>query len=273
MALKPKVTKAELESLGDDIAQHYEPVEGKDDLYMLSVTPQGGITLEDTSGLKKALESERKAKRKAESNLERYKIDTGDDDEPQYMDPEEAARALETVAKGDGDTEERIKAAVSAERERLSRSYEREQEKLKSSLNSVSDQYKKTMLKNAGNQGVQKVKGNPRILEPIWMKDAQVVEDENGEFVIDITDENGNSRPGSGPGGRMTPEEYFSELKEDPELAIAFEGGTQTGSGSKKPDSRPSNVGGQKTISARDSAAISSNVEDIASGKVVVSDE
>jgi len=266
--LKPKVTTAELEALPEEIRQYYKPIDGSDDTHLLQVQSAGGYALENVAPLKSALEKTKKDLKAAEGTLAKFKIDV--DGEKQLIDPEEAIRAMEAQASGTEGVEERISAAVKSTTERLNRQHETKIEELTSKLSSTTSELDSMLLTTAGMSAISEAGGNPKFLMPVFKSRARVVQDEEGKRVVEILGEDGTPRAGSGPGGRMTPDELFQELSADEDYAAAFSGGTSTGTGSKPSERKaPSRPG---TVSSRDPHALSSSLEDIASGKVSVSD-
>jgi len=269
MALKPKITTAELEALPEGVREHYTPVTGAEDSHMLDVTPQGGYALENVAPIKSALEAERRRGNAAESRLKIYEIPGEDGADPSYIDADDARNAMETVAKGTGDVDERIRTSVEAERSRLGKAHKLELETATGSLTAAEADISRMMLQTAGLSNNNRVKGNAKFVIPLWEQVSRVVKDADGKRVIEILDENGEVRPGSGAGGRLTSEEYFDELSNDPDLAVAFAGGSSSGTGGGRND-KPRGGGRTGFVSAGDSDGLSGSLEDIASGKVTV---
>src|SRR4051794_29374504 len=84
MALKAKLTKAEFEKLGDSLKEHYK---ASGDDYVLDAE---GV--EDVSGLKSALDKEKKERREL-----RVKLDA-EAEKWKDLDPERAREALKAIA-------------------------------------------------------------------------------------------------------------------------------------------------------------------------------
>ena len=272
MALKPKITQAELDALPADIQKEYKPVQGSDDSFMLDVTPQGGYALENVAPIKSALETERRRANRLDSLLKPYAIESDDGGEPTYLDADAARTAMETVAKGDGDVQTRVAAQVKAETDRLTKAHKTELDKLTASLTSAESELQRRILTSEGLEGVSSVKGNPKILLPLYHQSARVVTTPEGKRVVEIVDPaTGEARPGSGEGGRMTSAEYFAELAADPDLAVAFKGGTSADNNTNPKNPNRGTPAG--TVSSRDHHGLSNSIDDIASGKTVVVDD
>jgi len=86
------------------------------------------------------------------------------------------------------------------------------------------------MIGEQANAALSTLKGNPLFLRPLIDKAARVVRQDDGSYVVEVTDDKGNTRY-NGQGDRLTVEQLVTEMAKDAKFAGAFEGRVQGGGG------------------------------------------
>ena len=212
MALKMKLTAEECGSLPEGIRGLYEE---KDGAFVLSVD---GI--EDTSGLKSALEKERRAR----SEYER------------------AARQYQGLGKSPEEIAELVRAQEDTEKSRLEQ--KGEWEKLK---NQLLDSHKKELAARdeavkamkgtlesylvdaAATEAIEAAKGIPQLLLP-HVKSAVKVIEEDGKYQVRVVGPDGSPRMNA-KGEFLGIKDFVSEMRDSEIFGRAFDGAGTTGGG------------------------------------------
>lgn len=210
--------------------------------------------LEDTSGLKSALDKERAARRDFEKKYGALKD----------IDPEEYARLKK-------DAEERAAAKAKEEgqwevlRQQLVDKHQKEIEGKDSALASMRVALESHLVDAAATSAIAVAKGIPDLLLPHVKASVKVVED-GGKYVVQIVDAQGNARIADGKGTPMSITDLVAEMKKSPVFGRAFDGVDTTGGGT----TQPSGPGNPKIISKNDPVAFGQNLEAIAKGDMTV---
>jgi hypothetical protein len=111
---------------------------------------------------------------------------------------------------------------------------------------------------------IASLKGSVKGLLPHIKPHIRVVE-QDGKFVSQVVDANGNPRIGDAKGNAMSISQLVEEMRSDNELARLFEGSGSSGGGASK---SAGSAGGARTVIAGDTNGFIANLEGIASGKV-----
>jgi len=250
MALKAVIQK--LQDVPEAQRSFYS--EGEDGKFHLDAE---GI--EDVSGLKSALEAERKERRKHERALAAFK----DVDPERYNALLRAEEEREAVkAKASGDWEKREAQLI----EKHGREIKSKEESLVAAQRTV----ERALIDAEAARAIAAAKGSVRLLLPEIKQRVKVLKGQDGEFAIRVVDAEGTPRIGKVEGGKaapMTIAELVAELREDAELARAFDGSGASGSGAAKSEG---GGGAVRTIPAGDDKAFLANLEKIAKGEVAV---
>ena len=267
MALKAIIKQEAYDELDDLLKAEY--VEDGD-VFKLDVTSVGGFALEDVGGLKKTASSERAARKKAEAALDAYK-----DDDGELLDAADARAAILARSEGNPeDVDKQIAEAVKLRDADLKKRHAQEMEKITKHRDSVVALVSKTLLSEGALAAISRANGKPALLSSKLLSESRSVENSDGVFVLEILDEAGNPRTGSGPDGNMTFDERLEELKNDEDWGAAFNGSGQSGSGDRNSDNRGGGGGGSKSYSRSDVMRDTSGemLKEIQSGTATFSD-
>lgn len=240
MAVKAKITREQFDALPDQIdkSEIYNITEDESADVVLHVTPVGGIALDDTGKLKRALDTERAARKKAEVEVTKYKNDDGE-----VIDPDAARAALARIAEvGDEkDVETRIAEGIRQREADLTKRHTRDIEKITVERDAARKSAEALLVRSQMSSAINKAGGKESILGPKLKAESRVRVNSDSEFVLEILDDAGNPRSGNGPDGNMTYDERLEELKADEDWGVAFSSTGQTGTG--KPN-QPGNTKG-----------------------------
>lgn len=263
MALKARVTAAELAALPEAIRKEY--TDAGDGAHMLSVTAVDGYDLQDINGLKSALQKKTTELNTAKSTLKAFEVDG------EVLDPKVALKAIEDVKKfatldPKKLADEQVATALKQQQEQHNKLLGTESakaEKLKTQLRAVLiDQAATAVLASKG--------GNVKLLLPHVRGKLDMVED--GEnFKVRVIDEAGHTRihVAKGQTADMNIEQLIDEMAASTDFATAFKapgspgGGTQGGGA-------PGGGNAPGTVSKSQFATGQVSLEDVAAGKVRV---
>lgn len=222
-----KVVVEKIEDVPESLREHYVPSD--DGKFRLD-----GV--EDTSGLKSALEKERQERKSSKEALARFK----DIDPEKYFEMATALEKIETdrLAKK-GDYEKMLGQVTDKHKTELE-ARDKESGRLRSAL-------EKNLIDAEATRAIAGAKGAPELLLPHVRQHVKVVE-EDGEFVARVVGKDGTPRIGGADGSLMTIEQLVAEMRNSDIYGRAFEGTGASGSGASNSGAR----GGQKTISRAD---------------------
>jgi len=201
--------------------------------------------IEDTSGLKSALQKERSAREAKDKQVRAW--------ERLGKSPEDIENL---IAEQDKIAEERAKAeeekaAKAGEWDKLkAQMNDKHQVELKAKDDSISSMRKaleKHLVDAAATSAIAAEKGVSDLLLPHVQKHVKVVE-EDGEFVVKVVDAKGDPRV-NGKGDPLTISDLVKEMKESEVYGRAFDASGQSGSG-KPPTRSPSGGPGSATKSS-----------------------
>lgn len=228
MALDALVTS--LDNIPESLHGEYRQLE--DGTYLLDVRPSDrGYSLENTQGLKKALQSERQ--RASAFENENKKLAAYKD-----IDIHEAQAALARVKELEGidpvkEAEKIAEAKVKSNLEAISKKYNEQLSEKDSKLSAREAQLQKLLLKQAVDQalakhqvtGAQLVLAQPHVLQ--YLRLAEV----NGEFVAQVVDDHGNPRISNFNADPMNVEELVDWMKGTEVYSPLFPATNKSGSG------------------------------------------
>lgn len=235
MALKLKITAEEFGKLDESIQGLYEDKDGE---YILSVD---GI--EDNSGLKSALEKERKRARELEKTAKAY--------EGVGMTPEEIAelvKAREEAEKASLEKKgewEKLKSQMLEKHQKDLESRDGEVKKMKQTLESY-------LVDAAATEAIASAKGIPQLLLP-HVKSAVKVVEEDGAYKVRVMGQDGPRVNANGE--FLSIKDLVAEMRESEIFSRAFEGSGVSGSGASPAVTRPSGASHRITrADARDAS-------------------
>lgn len=231
MALKLKIKAAEWEKLDEGIKGFYSE-DGGD--YILAVD---GI--EDTSGLKSALEKERKLRTEYEKSFKPYQgLGKSPEEILELLKAQEEAEKGKLEQKGEWD---KLKAQLLETHKKEMIAREEEVMKMKATLESY-------LVDANATEAIASLKGVPQLLLP-HVKSAVKVIEEDGKYQVRVIGKDGSQRMNS-KGEFLGIKDLVSEMRDSEIFARAFEGSGTSGSGA--PANRSTTGGGSITLSRED---------------------
>ena len=213
MALKLKLSAEEYKALEEGIRGLYEE---KDGGYILSVD---GI--EDTSGLKSALEKERKSRSDYEKLARSYR-DLG-------KSPEEISELLKVQEEAEKTTLEK-RGEWDKLKTQLLETHKKELEAERDKVQKMNVALESYLIDAQATEAIASEKGIPLLLLPHIKNMVKAVE-ENGKYLVRVIGPDGVPRM-NGKGEYLTIKDAVSEMKKSDIFARAFEGSGVTGGGS-----------------------------------------
>ena len=194
--------------------------------FYLDVTPVGGFSLEDKTGLLKTVETLRGVEKDLKGNLKAF-------------DGLDAAAARDALAKlegieanGGGDTQA-IEARLENLRAQLTGTFSTEKETWASERAGLEGQLSKVLI-DATVRAALDGKGSADLLLPIIRESVRMVKDDGGGLVARVYDSKGNelaSRRAENNGLPMEISEHIESIRLDERFARAFDGSGPAGSG------------------------------------------
>lgn len=189
--------------------------------------------IEDTSGLKSALQKEREAAKHAAKQVSAWSS--------LGKTPEEIQELLEAQRKAEED-----KATKNGEWEKLKAQMQEqsaaERQKLEQALKAKDGAIERYLIDAQAVAAISELKGVPALLLP-HVKAAVKVVDDDGEYVTRVVDAQGNPRVNA-KGDFLTIKDLVSEMRQSEVFGRAFEASGTTGGGS-----RTSSANGSRTMS------------------------
>lgn len=256
MALKAVLDS--LDGVADLIKSEYVERDGK---FHLDVTPVEGFALENTSGLKSALQKERSARLKA---TERLGI-LGE------VDPERIKEAVEKLEEISGwDPEKKVSEAVKAREAQIVELHKKELGKVSGRSEKLQRQLERVLVDQAAERAIIDAKGNVKLLLP-HVKASLRVREDGDVFSAEVVNENGESRIGGNNGSPMTIPQLIEELKQSADFQTAFAGSGHSGGGTTA-SAGNARSGGSRHVSRNDLQRGGVSPEDLVSGKVQIAD-
>lgn len=229
----PKAIIAKLEDVSEALRSEYRPGtadEGLEGHFVLKVDAVGGFALENVEGLKSALGRERKRADTAEGKIKKF----GD------LDPDAARAALDELnelkAIDPKKEADRLAAAkVEAATKQLIEKHTAELTGATTRAESYLGQVRALLIDNVATAALAEHKGSVELLLPHVQRHTRLKETDDGKFVVEVVDKDGNPRIGDSKGTPMTVGQLVAEMKASDAYGRAFEGTGASGSG-KQPD-------------------------------------
>jgi hypothetical protein len=230
MTLKLKVSTDEYKGLPEGIRGFYEE---KDGSYVLGVE---GV--EDTSGLKSALEKERKTARELEKLAKQYQgLGKSPEEIADLLRQQEEAEKAKLEQKGEW---EKLRAQLVdshgkelSARDKVIAEKDAEIQRRQKALESY-------LIDAAATSAIAAEKGIPELLLPHVQRQVKVF-DENGKYVVRVLTPDGTPRMNS-KGEYLGVKDLIAELKSNEIYGRAFEGTGASGGGMKPGNSQQSGM-------------------------------
>lgn len=259
MALKAVLDK--LDGLPADVAKEYK--QSADGKFVLDVAPEGGMALENVTGLRNSLAATRTERDEATEALKPWKA--------LGVDPTKAKEAITKVAEmANWTPEQKVQEQLKAREDQLAAKHKTELDPIRAERDQAIAQMQKMLVTSVATAALAAEKGSVELLLPVIERQTRVRK--VGErYVAEVLDEKGNARVSPTPGkdGDMTVGELVLELKKDARYARAFDGSGASGSGAGGGNSTKNKTQqGSKTVKSSDKAAIEANLDAIADGEM-----
>jgi len=224
MALK--LTVDSLEAVDEPLRGFYEQ---DGDKFKLKVD---GV--EDTSGLRSALEKERKAARELEKKVKRWEsLGKSDEEIQSLLTAAEQAEQEKATKAGEWD---KLRAQMNEKHEAALKAKADEASKMRTTL-------ERYLVDAAATSAIAAAKGVPELLLPHVQQHVKVVE-EDGDYIARVVDQRGDPRVNA-KGEHMTISELVAEMRQSEVFGRAFEASGNTGIG-KQPGNGAGGAGATK---------------------------
>ena len=212
MALKLRISAEELAGLPEGIREFYEEKNGA---FVLGVDG-----LEDTSGLRSALEKERKTARELEKLARQYQgLGKSPDEIAELIKAQEESEKNKLEQKGEW---EKLKAQLLENHKKELTARDEAVQKMKGTLESY-------LVDAAATEAIAAAKGIPQLLLP-HVKSAVKVIEEDGKYQVRVVGPDGSPRMNT-KGEFLGIKDFVSEMRESEVFSRAFDGTGTTGSG------------------------------------------
>lgn len=228
-----------IDGLNDEVKGHYTEIKdgpnaGK---FRLDVTPVSGLTLEDTSGLKSALQETRTERDRLKDRVKAL----GDLDVSDVKSKLEKLAELEAI----DPTKEADKIADQKAQAKVDQLLAKHTEALSAkdaTIKQLQATVRKVAIQDAATQAIAKANGNSTLLLPHVISSLDLEMADDGSVTVFVKDAKGNRRIRDGSGADMGIEDFIGELRSSDDFASAFKASGQTGGGTVGSDGKPPRV-------------------------------
>ncbi len=251
-----------LDGLSDVEKAHYTETDGKFDL---NVIPVDGRELQNVTGLQTALASERGNVKQLRKDLKAF----------EGFDAVKSKEAIEKVAEFEAmDLPKQQQEALEVQKKALVETHNVAARQAQAKYDTLKMQHEVRLVDSAIREALTpEVTSTPSLLMPHIRNQVKMTEVDNGMFIAQIIDEQGNPRVGDTNGNPMTIPQLVAKMSQDKAYAPLFQGANASGSGAPAQSKTTSPSGGAvKTVSRTDQPAMNANIDGIADGSVKVVD-
>lgn len=243
-----------IEDVPEALRDYYKPAEGEgvDGKFVLSVEASGGYALENVEGLKSSFGRTKAEADEMRRALESYK---GIKEKPSELIAKlTRLRELEAL---DPETEADKKAAlkIKASEEKLAAEFGERNKEIEDRLAKSRSQIERLVRSDQIRQAALKHGGDPDLLEPFASMRTRVRDDDNGDPVVEVLDDNGlpEFAVRGGKAEPATVDDLIMKMKADPKFGRLFSSSGVTGTGAKPANGSAT---GGKTIRRTDFDAL-----------------
>lgn len=237
MALKAILDS--VDGLPDPIKAEYTQKDGK---FFLSVEAVDGFELDDVTGLKNGLASERGVSSSMKKELEKLGS-KWDETAKKWVHIADPIKIKQAITKFDEfsafdptkEADKIAEAKVNSIKEQLVAEHTTETTGLKERVSVLENGISKVLKEQVARAEIIALKGVPELLLPAINAVTRVAE-KDGDFFVEVLDDKGNVRIGDSKGTPMTVKQLVAELRNTETYGRAFEGEGKSGSG-KQPGS------------------------------------
>jgi hypothetical protein len=257
-----------IEGVNPVVAAEYKQRE--DGKYILDVEKvadgdNGELELAPVAKLRSALERERANNQTAQATIAKFKD----------LDPEKARQALTKLEEMKSwKPEQEVEKRIELLKNELATANKQEKEAIQQKLTRAQAQLKKTLVTNAAVTAIQEEGGNVKLLLPHVEASIRMRETENVDspYLVEVINENGDPAVGDGAGNPMSIKQLIQKFKSSDDFASAFKASGTQGSGASNgaKGTQQQQSGNSRVLKTRDAKVLGANLDDIASGKVVV---
>jgi len=262
MSLLARITEEQFKALAEPLRAEYEK-DLESELYILDVTATDGWELANVVNLKSALSSEREKVKKLNKTVKRF----------DGLEPEKAREALAkynelSTMNVDQKVEEKFKVVQN----QLVEKHNKELHSISEKYTKLKSQLQQELITSSAIKALRdpKVDGDVDLMLPHVISQVRMTEKEDGTFVVEVVDKNGNPKIGDTNGNPMSIDQLVLEMKGNKIFARGFNSSGASGGGARGANSSGVMTGNVKSVSASDKAGMSAHLEDIAAGKVLV---
>ena len=247
-----------LDGLSEDEAKHYVEKDGE---FVLGVKSVNGLELANVQGLRNTVKTLRGEKESLESTVKNF-------DGVDPISAKDALAKVKQIEEGqyEFDKDEAFNKRLESERNKMAQKHTAEIDGVKNENQTLRSQLKTIFVDNVATTAISQKKANVRLLLPHMVSRMDVEEFEPGKFRTMILDKDGQ-KDIDGQGQSVSVDSLMSEMELDFPEAFPGPGSSGLGGGDDKKGGDPA---GKKVVKQSDKSALNNNIEDIASGKVVV---
>lgn len=225
MALKAILTAEEHGKLGDGLKTEYKEENGK---FILDVTPTDGFSLEDVSGLKTSLGTERASRTAAEKKIEKFKDLDPNIDWKALQQENEELKAIDPKKEADKLANTKFESAKA----QLTAAHAKELKARDDRSVLLTRTIEELLVDSVAKSEIAEAKGSIELLLPHIRSQTRVTE-ADGKFSVEVIGKDGNVRIGGNKGEPMDIKGLIAEMKASDTFGRAFEGEGTSGSGKR----------------------------------------
>lgn len=234
---KPKAVVDSIEEVEEALRPLYE--QGEDGKFYVQVE---GFDPREVSALRKEAADRRKALQELKGKV------------PDDFDPEEWKRLKSETKKREREREEaerdkqKREGDFEAREKKLVEKHEQELKAEREKAERFQRQRDKALMDDAARKAIHDAKGKANLLLPHVLKRLRIEENDKGEAVVVVLDENGEPAVADGRGSSLTLPKLIDEFKASDEFGVAFEGSGASGGGAQPSAATRGGPGGSGTV-------------------------
>ncbi len=233
MALLPKLSEELFKALPEAIKEHYSKQDAGD--YLLDVTPQNGIKLENVDQLLTTVSTLRGEVSGLNSQIGAFKLEDGT-----IMDPNIALNALKKVTEfGTLSPQQLAEEKIKTFKDGVQLAHQGELDTVNAKAKSYFEQLKSVKMIQQAESALTKAGGNAEVLLPHVLKKLIMSEDDKGILSVGVDDGNGNFLVKDGQGNFKTIADVVEDLKTNDAFKGNFKADIKGGTGAKGGDNAP----------------------------------
>jgi hypothetical protein len=255
--LKDNLTIESLDSVPDD----FKPIYGEDEAGGgFRVRPEFSGLAGAIASIQGSLVSSREAERKGREFAEQAQAwgALGESPDAVKAQLDELQKKLEG-ASGSAEDLERFKQEFQGQHKAALEARDKALAESKAALEQMQSSLHNHLVVSTASQAIATAKGYPEMLMPLIQSHTRVVQNEQGQHVVQVLDDDGQPRFNGASMQPMTIGEYVSELKQSEVWGRAFQPTGTSGGGAQpngKVPPRQMHQGSEETKTAKDKIAV-----------------